>query len=225
MRRHAALTAVIALIAGLFTVLGTGTAHAFVDKDCGDFDTQAQAQSFYLNNNPSSDPHGLDADGDGVVCESLPCPCSTKQSGSGTTAATLRQKARIIKVVDGDTVDVRLSTGAKRRVRMIGIDTPEVYGTVECGGPGASRSLKKKLPKGTRVRLVSDPTQARKDRYGRLLRYVVKSSTGADMNKVQLSQGWARVYVYANDPFKRVAGYRKAQRSAKAHDRGIWGLC
>ena len=46
----------------------------FVDRDCADFQTQPEAQEFYaaaaLPNNP--DPHRLDSDGDGEVCESLP---------------------------------------------------------------------------------------------------------------------------------------------------------
>ena len=46
----------------------------FEDKDCADFQTQPEAQEFYataaLPNNP--DPHRLDSDGDGEVCESLP---------------------------------------------------------------------------------------------------------------------------------------------------------
>jgi len=54
---------------------------------------------------------------------------------------------------------------------------------------------------------------------------VTKSSTGVDMNRKQVWRGWARVYVYNNDPFKRVGSYRNAQRSAKAHGRGIWNLC
>lgn len=41
------------------------------DKDCGDFSTQAEAQAFYEAAGPD-DPHGLDSEGDGVACESLP---------------------------------------------------------------------------------------------------------------------------------------------------------
>jgi competence protein ComEC len=41
------------------------------DRDCGDFATQAEAQAFFEAAGPS-DPHRLDSDGDGVVCESLP---------------------------------------------------------------------------------------------------------------------------------------------------------
>jgi len=41
------------------------------DRDCSDFDTQAEAQRFYERNKPG-DPHGLDGNGDGEACESLP---------------------------------------------------------------------------------------------------------------------------------------------------------
>ncbi len=43
------------------------------DRDCSDFATQAEAQAFYLDaGGPGSDPHRLDADRNGVACESLP---------------------------------------------------------------------------------------------------------------------------------------------------------
>ncbi|WP_226582103.1 thermonuclease family protein [Halobacillus litoralis] len=44
------------------------------DRDCGDFDTHAQAQAFYIAaGGPGSDPHRLDGhDSDGLACESLP---------------------------------------------------------------------------------------------------------------------------------------------------------
>ena len=93
------------------------------------------------------DPHGLDADGDGIACDSNPCPCSTRRTPlAGTTAVapvkkTVVQYARVASVADGDTVNVYLSTGAYRRVRLVGIDTPEVYGGVQCGGPEASAAM------------------------------------------------------------------------------------
>jgi endonuclease YncB( thermonuclease family) len=225
-----ALAPVVALIAGFLLVMTPSAAQA-ADKDCGDFATQAEAQQFFLNaGGPQSDPHRLDAEGDGVACESLPCPCSTSTGGGGgstapAAAATLTQRAKVLKVIDGDTVDVRLKNGRKKRVRMIGIDTPEVHGRTQCGGPRASRALKQMLPFGTRVRLVSDPTQDRVDRYGRILRYVVKARTGVDMNRRQVRRGNARVYAYGGRAFKRVATYRKAQRLARAQDRGVWGRC
>ena len=65
--RQLALAAMLAIILAMgasFTV----PAYA-ADKDCGDFDTQAQAQNFFVDAG-SGDPHRLDADGDGWACES-----------------------------------------------------------------------------------------------------------------------------------------------------------
>lgn len=48
--------------------LWAGSASAFVDLDCGDFSTQEEAQGYLL----PGDPHRLDADNDGIACETLP---------------------------------------------------------------------------------------------------------------------------------------------------------
>ena len=217
---------IVGLFVGLAFLVSPTAAHAVVDKDCGDFDNRRQAQNFFLGHGgPQNDPHRLDSDGDGKACEDLPCPCpgSGGGGGGGTSTPVKRQKAKVIKVTDGDTVRVNLIPGPKKDVRLIGIDTPEVYGGVECGGPAASRSAKRMLPRGTRVLLLSDPSQDLKDRYGRLLRYVHKGKT--DVNLKQVVRGHARVYVYNSNPFKRVKSYRGAQRTAKRLDRGMWGHC
>ena len=73
--------------------------------------------------------------------------------------------------------------------------------------------------------MFSDPSQDLKDRYGRLLRYVTKVSTGKDVNRQQVSKGLATVYVYNNHPFNRVDSYRTAQRAAERRRAGIWGFC
>ncbi|HWM63883.1 MAG TPA: excalibur calcium-binding domain-containing protein [Solirubrobacterales bacterium] len=51
--------------------IGAPAAHA-IDYDCSNFANQAEAQEYLL----PGDPHRLDADNDGIACESLPCPCS-----------------------------------------------------------------------------------------------------------------------------------------------------
>lgn len=229
-RRHAILIALLSLLTSLTVAFGAPANAA--DKDCGDFESQKRAQVFFLNNGgPQSDPHRLDSDGDGIACESNPCPCyygqtppgDTTGGAGGTGPAQLKQRARVLSVVDGDTVKVRIIGGARRTVRLIGIDTPEVYGGVECGGPQASRALKRLLPRGTRVRLLSDTSQDRVDRYDRILRYVMKGKR--DLNKTQVARGWARVYVYDNNPFNRVKSYRSAESRAKNAPRGIWKHC
>lgn len=217
MRRFSLFIALIFVSTGLVT-LGS-PAQAFGDKDCSDFSTQAQAQQYMS----PGDPHRLDADGDGIGCDSLPCPCSSgrPQPVVVSQPATIRQWARVTRVVDGDTVDVRLNTGARKRVRLLGIDTPERY--TQCFGQQATRVTQRLLPVRTRVLLTSDPTQARTDRYGRILRYVTKGKV--DITKRLVYVGAARVYVYHRKPFKRVKAYQGALRSAKAHRRGLWGAC
>jgi len=233
-RTAIALIAAVALLGALAggTSPGGSSSKAYAaDKDCSDFPNQKAAQKFFLKHNPSRDPHRLDADGDGIACESLPCPCLYRKPGGGGGGGSepstpkkpkvRKEGARVIRVTDGDTIKVRLK-GSSRSVRLIGIDTPEVYGRRECGGREASNSLKRMLRPGQKVRLISDPTQDNKDRYGRLLRYVERG--GKDVNRTQIRRGWARVYVYRK-PFKRVRKYRKTQRQAKRAGRGVWSRC
>jgi hypothetical protein len=65
-------TLITAFIAALSIALFVPTAGAvFADRDCSDFSTWRAAQKFYKKHNPRRDPHGLDADHDGIACEDL----------------------------------------------------------------------------------------------------------------------------------------------------------
>jgi len=227
------------------TAAGGSAASSFVDMDCADFATQADAQAFFLANDPVNDPHQLDGDDDMIACEYLPCPCSYDTTPSPTPSPTTapptptstptsspsptatvepkprRDRARVVRVVDGDTVKVRID-GRNRRVRMLGLDSPEMPG--ECGAKTATRMLTAVLPPTTVVRLISDVTQPRKDRYGRLLRYLHVLRTNTDMSLWQIRHGNAEVLV-VGDEFTRFGRYTSAQDAAKAHQRGIWGAC
>lgn len=90
-------------------------------------------------------------------------------------------------------------------------------------GAHIPKAAKKLLPTGTPVVLVSDPSQDLKDRYGRLLRYVMKK--GNDINRIQVNRGHATVYVYDHHPFRQTKSYRHAQAFAKRHHLGIWKNC
>jgi endonuclease YncB( thermonuclease family) len=221
-RLVAALLGLLCLAAAGLT--GAGPAAA-ADRDCSDFDTQRQAQRYFVaKGGPQRDPDNLDSDGDGTACESNPCPCAYGDGGGEGRAQRIR--ARVTGIVDGDTLRVR-AFGARRSrytVRLIGIDTPEKYGGAECGARRASSSMRRRARKGTRVRLVTDPTQDTFDAYGRLLAYVERRAGGADLGRAQVASGWAKVYVF-DRPFRRTRGYRRAARSARAADRGVWGRC
>jgi endonuclease YncB( thermonuclease family) len=59
-------------------------------------------------------------------------------------------------------------------VRLVQIDTPEVYFGTECDGQEASALAERLIPPGTRVRLEREPATDSVDDYGRLLRYVIR---------------------------------------------------
>ena len=132
--------------------------------------------------------------------------------------------AKVIEVVDGDTVRIRLGSDDES-VRLLGIDTPEVKDPrkpVQCFGVEASNATNKLLPKGTTVRLVRD-VEAR-DRYGRLLAYVYRSTDGLFVNLALVEQGYAVPLTYPPnvthaDAFVAAAG------GARDAGRGLWGRC
>jgi len=75
---------------------------------------------------------------------------------------------------------------------------------------------------GRRVKVVTDPTQDRRDRYGRLLAYV-RSNAGS-FGVAQLRRGWATVFVF-DKPFEQLNLFRAAEASAKGSRRGAWSRC
>lgn len=214
-------------------------ASAVIDRDCGDFPSQAAAQNFFLDAG-AGDPHRLDDDGDGVACESNPCPCigrgntapqqfantGTTQTQSQTQTQqaplTYRETGNVVRVTDGDTLRVRLRNGAHVSVRMLGIDTPERGG---CGANDATANLRRLAPVGSTVHLVSDRTQAAKDRYGRLLRYVQRQGGYGDLSFRQAWDGFTQPYVFGGKPVARHRDYVRAIRHARDHARGAWNGC
>jgi micrococcal nuclease len=79
----------------------------------------------------------------------------------------------VLRVVDGDTIHVSVD-GKKLKIRMIGLDTPEVVDPrkpVQCFGREASAQAKTILG-GQQVYLETDPSQDSIDKYGRTLVYV-----------------------------------------------------
>ena len=83
------------------------------------------------------------------------------------------QEATVVRVVDGDTVDVRV-IGTERRVRVLNIDTPETVDPnqkPECLGTEATAYTRSLLDEGDVVSLEYD--KEREDRYGRILAHIV----------------------------------------------------
>jgi micrococcal nuclease len=146
--------------------------------------------------------------------------CAATLAAAAQTASTGRFTLRgtVTYVVDGDTVDVRLTSGRTERIRLIGIDTPE---RGQCDAAKAT-TYARSLAQGRAVVLQGDATQATRDRYGRLLAYVWIG--GRDLGYRQLARGLAKVYVY-DRPFQRLAAYQQAERAGKPRTDGIWKAC
>jgi micrococcal nuclease len=132
--------------------------------------------------------------------------------------------ALVLKVVDGDTIDIRDDVRGRLRVRVLGIDSPETNKpgtTVECWGPEATEFARSTLM-GQRVALVTDPTQDRTDRYGRTLAYLVRAD-GWDYSVEAARAGAARSYVYGDRPVSRHDAIEAAELEAIHALRGLWG--
>jgi micrococcal nuclease len=143
--------------------------------------------------------------------------------------------ATVVKVVDGDTLDVTLN-GQTERVRLIGVDTPEVYETeklrrdvartgqdkktIQALGKRASAFTKTLVPLGTQVHLEYD--QQRRDRDNRLLVFMWISD-GRMLNETIICEGYANAltrYPFRSDYMER---FRTCERQAREQSKGLWG--
>jgi micrococcal nuclease len=147
-----------------------------------------------------------------------PSPAATPPSTAVAANAT------VTRVVDGDTIAVRVS-GHDEHVRLIGIDTPETVSPtkpVMCFGKEASAETTTLLPPGTPVRLVRD-VEAR-DAYGRLLAYVYRATDGLFVNLALAQEGFADVLSIAPNT-AHADEIRAAVGAARAQRVGLWGAC
>jgi micrococcal nuclease len=138
--------------------------------------------------------------------------------------ATLVANAIVERVVDGDTIRVRLG-GHNHTVRLIGVDTPETVDQrrpVQCFGHEASAHTSDLLPPGTPVQLVLDAES--RDDYDRLLAYVYRAADGAFVNLDLAAGGFAdALSIEPNTTF--AVDIAAAVAGARATGRGLWGTC
>lgn len=251
-----AVVAALVLLAGITLGscgddLGQGSV---AQGSCTDFSNQAEAQraANTLDGDddgrycerlpcPCAGPGGSSGDsGSGSTNRSsTPTPAGQAPPGerlrespgsnrSGAPASV--SPATITHVVDGDTVDARLEDGSERRVRLLGVDTPEKTalrsGRAECGGQDATQFTESLARRWPAVVLRTDPSQDAVDRYGRLLAYIDSATEpGRSYQQELLTQGWAKVYVFERRPVGRIAAFRGAAAMAQREGRGVWRRC
>lgn len=137
---------------------------------------------------------------------------------SVATATPHRFDGVVVRVVDGDTIHVRVADGVEK-VRYIGVNTPEIHHPRKGEEPGgrAALAVNRALLAGGRVRLELDVRL--RDRYGRLLAYVWVGDTMINAELVR--RGYAQVMtVPPNVRYQEL--FVKLQRQARESGRGLW---
>ncbi len=153
------------------------------------------------------------------VLSPSPQAVNSSASSSAEIAGSAREKAFVKRAIDGDTIE--LADG--RRVRYIGIDTPETVDPrkpVQCFGREAANK-NRELVEGKEIELEKDVSET--DRYGRLLRYVYLPS-GEMVNEILVREGFAHSSSYPPD-IKYQQLFIEAERQAREENVGLWSRC
>jgi micrococcal nuclease len=126
------------------------------------------------------------------------------------------QEAQVVKVIDGDTIDVDIN-GTTERVRYIGIDAPEMDASNPNPGNDAFL-INQDLVEDKTVRLLKGDTN--KDDFGRLLRFVLVDEVF--VNQRLLAVGAATSFIRPDQTYC-VDYFNETQYEAFQTRRGIWG--
>ena len=140
----------------------------------------------------------------------------------------------ITHIVDGDTVRARPAAGTSAPwtvaegsaddevpVRLIGVDTPEVYPDLECGGEEATDALRALVPEGETVWATRDAEE--RDSYDRVLLYLwTGEGTFVNLDLVATGAGEA-LRIDPNDRYWPLL--QEAESAAIAAGAGIWSRC
>ena len=151
-----------------------------------------------------------------------PGPAVGSQTDEGSAGEPAGASMTVTYVHDGDTLYLDPGTGGDElKVRLIGIDTPEIGEHAECFGAEARDRTRALLPEGTVVTVVTEAGPL--DQYGRSLLHVYLAD-GTHVNRVLIDEGFAWAMFF--DPNRAFEGeFRDAERAAEAAGVGLWGSC
>jgi len=133
-----------------------------------------------------------------------------------------KQTAFVTRVIDGDTIEIE----GKKKVRYIGINSPEIYRDTTGKKTGeqcfANQSYleNKRLVEGKIIRMEKDVSET--DKYGRLLRFVYINNTF--VNEYLILNGYAKIMTVKPDT-KFSQQFKIDEKEAKENDRGLWKEC
>ena len=144
-------------------------------------------------------------------------------AGYGDDVARYHNRTvKVVRVVDGDTLDVAIPDGdeATTRVRLWGVDTPEVHNRKrpDFYGPQASQ-FAKDAAADKEITLVLSRKRTR-GKYGRLLAYVYLPSRDKTLNELLIETGHA--YADRRFPHPKRVRYQTLEDRARKAKRGLW---
>ena len=121
-------------------------------------------------------------------------------------------KAKILKVLDGDTVDIDLDLGFKivlsnQRVRLVGVDTPESRTTIQeekVRGVLSKKKLAEKLPVGSWCTIETKRPDGGDDKFGRILGVLILDD-GTIVNQWMIDNNYAVPYLGENKELVQAA--------------------
>ena len=150
-------------------------------------------------------------------------PAATPPPATNLVPVGATETARVVRVVDGDTIVIDRGRGDER-VRYIGIDTPESVKPntpVEFMAKEAS-AANEALVAGREIVLERDVSDT--DQYDRLLRYAwLREGDGwVFVNLELVRRGYAQVATYPPD-VRWTDTFLAAQREARDAGLGLWG--
>lgn len=150
-------------------------------------------------------------------------PQSPAQTRSKDVAKYHNKSFPVLKVIDGDTLDIDIPDKKfnSTRIRLLGIDTPETkdenFSVMYFGPEAAQFTTEQAL--GKNVVVLLDTTSPTRDKYNRLLAYL-KLPNGKVLNEILISQGFA----FADLRFKHTfyEKYSSLQKTAQKNKKGLW---
>jgi len=157
----------------------------------------------------------LAAAGCGAEAASVKQPWKSVWSDYPELSGKTAEEAVVERVVDGDTFVIR----GGDRVRLIGVNTPEISGSAEYFGEEAAEYTKRMLT-GRTVWMFKDVSET--DRYGRLLRFVFIPGDPLMFNERLVLEGYANAATYPPD-VSLADRFREAEREARSAGAGLWG--
>jgi micrococcal nuclease len=152
-------------------------------------------------------------------------PSHSQDNNLANTTTTLNNSLtyKVVHVADGDTVTIKDSTGNEEIVRLLAVDSLELKSAdprEKCLA-NLAKDFTTKTLLNQEIVFAVDPTQPKRDKYGRLLLYVSRAGEAKSFNQQLMETGLAKTYK-ATPPAQEWQNYENIRARMESEKRGIW---